>query len=290
MENSLFKEKNVLITGATGLIGSYLVRKMLKLGANVIALGRNAQKIESVFKDEIKCENFRLISMNISKSFPENIGNVHYIFHAASPISGAEIAYKPVDTIETNLSGMKNCLEFLKKQKDEKKINGKMIVFSSATVYGNPSESDSTFTEEQTNHAEQLEAIATPYSESKRMIEVLARSYYIQYGVEVVIARMGYVYGYATYKPNTAFYEFVEKALERNDIVINNSGMGKRDNIYVKDVVEGLVLIAEKGKLGEAYNISSNGEKGNYSAIDQIADIIAFCSNEMMDGKKLKLK
>ena len=69
MENSLFKEKNVLITGATGLIGSYLVRKMLKLGANVIALGRNAQKIESVFKDEIKCENFRLISMNISKSF-----------------------------------------------------------------------------------------------------------------------------------------------------------------------------------------------------------------------------
>mgnify|MGYP000848479026 FL=1 len=290
MENSLFKEKNVLITGATGLIGSYLVRKMLKLGANVIALGRNAQKIESVFKDEIKCENFRLISMNISKSFPENIGNVHYIFHAASPISGAEIAYKPVDTIETNLSGMKNCLEFLKKQKDEKKINGKMIVFSSATVYGNPSESDSTFTEEQTNHAEQLEAIATPYSESKRMIEVLARSYYIQYGVEVVIARMGYVYGYATYKPNTAFYEFVEKALERNDIVINNSGMGKRDNIYVKDVVEGLVLIAEKGKLGEAYNISSNGEKGNYSAIDQIADIIAFCSNEMMDGKKIEVK
>lgn len=51
-----------------------------------------------------------------------------------------------------------------------------------------------------------------------------------------------------------------------------------------------LVLIAEKGKLGEAYNISSNGEKGNYSAIDQIADIIAFCSNEMMDGKKIEVK
>lgn len=136
MENSLFKEKNVLITGATGLIGSYLVRKMLKLGANVIALGRNAQKIESVFKDEIKCENFRLISMNISKSFPENIGNVHYIFHAASPISGAEIAYKPVDTIETNLSGMKNCLEFLKKQKDKKKNKWKNdSVFISDSVW-----------------------------------------------------------------------------------------------------------------------------------------------------------
>lgn len=290
MDKFLLQGRRVLITGATGLIGYHLAKKLLESDVHVVAMGRNEQKLKQVFLEEIPNENLELVAFDISNPLPNTIGNVDYIFHAASPISGIEIRQKPVDTIKANLTGTQNCLEYLRHQKSENKTNGKMIIFSSATVYGNACGSDCIFSEEQTDHAEQLAAAAIFYSESKRMVEVLARAYHIQYGTDVVIARMGYVYGYAKCMPDTAFYEFIQAAIERHNILLNNSGMSKRDNIYVKDVVEGLLCIAEKGKSGEAYNISSNGERDNYSAIDQIAHMIAEYSNEITGDKDISVK
>ena len=122
------------------------------------------------------------------------------------------------------------------------------------------------------------------------MAEVMAGAYHAQYGVDVLIVRIAYVYGYAKHKPNTAFYEFINKALEGSDIVINNSGMGKRDNIYVEDVVDALLLLLQKGISGESYNISSNGDNGNFKAIDEIADIIVRVANKELAEDKIQLK
>lgn len=282
-----FADKTVLITGATGLIGSNLVEKLLDEGAHIIALGRNQKKIEDVFEKYLSNPEFSYKVANISEGIPENIGNVDYIFHAASAISGAEIKTKPVDVIEANLIGARRCLDFLKNQKEQKGILGRMIIFSSATVYGGGYDTDKPVAESETGTADTLDNGNIAYSESKRMVEVMARSYYIQYGIESVIVRIGYVYGYTKSKPNTAFYEFIGKAVEGEDITINSTGMGRRDNIYVADVVNGLMTAALSGIPGEAYNIASNGEKDNFKAIDEIAQIIAEQTNAIRGGKKI---
>jgi nucleoside-diphosphate-sugar epimerase len=271
--------KTVLVTGATGLIGSHLVERLLDENAKVVAIGRSEEKLRTVFKDSLCNNNFHYVVGNIAKKIPDEIKSADLIFHAASPISGQEIRNMPVDVIEANLMGIQNCLEYLRWQKSEKGVSGRLIVFSSVTVYGNNSEDDIKIDETDTCIAEALEADTAVYSESKRMMEVISRAYFKQYDVDSVIVRISYVYGFAEHQPNTAFYEFINKAIRGEDIVLNNSGIARRDNIYITDVVDALILLATKGKAGEAYNISSFGEKGNFKAIDEIAEIISSSVN-----------
>lgn len=270
-----YKNKKILITGATGLIGCHLTKELLKLGCKVAAMGRSIDKLKTVFADESSNDDLCFIEGNLADANLIDKSDflpwkVDYIFHAASPISGAEIRLKPVDTISANIDGIRNCLELLRRQG-----SGRLIVFSSATAYGNQFTEDVIYKEEETDKADALHTANTPYSESKRMTEVLARAYSAQYMVDSVIVRIGYVYGYSNPRPATAFYEFIGKAINGDDIVLNNSGMGRRDNIHVDDVVSGLLIVAAKGETGEAYNISSCGDLGNYSAIDEMALMIA---------------
>ncbi|MBB2182847.1 NAD(P)-dependent oxidoreductase [Lachnospiraceae bacterium MD1] len=272
-----FEGLRVLVTGATGLIGSYLVRRLLSEGAIVIATGRKEEKLKYVFKEFVENSKLILYAFNISYGIPDDLGELDYVFHAASPISGDEIKDKPVNTIEANIFGTRNCLEYIKKQGETCGKKGKVVIFSSATVYGTSLKNighDLIVNEENTDNAEVLSGLSTPYSESKRMVEVMAYAYYRQYGVDVVVSRISYVYGYIRNYPKTAFYEFINNYINNKDIVINNGGMARRDNIFVEDVINGLLLIAKNGISGEAYNISSNGEKNNYLAIDEIAEVI----------------
>lgn len=100
-----------------------------------------------------------------------------------------------------------------------------------------------------------------------------------------IIARFSYIYGPVPYMPNTAFYEFINKAERGEDITLNNSDIARRDNIYVEDAVRGVVLIAEKGISGESYNVSSNGDLGNFKAVDEMAQIISHQINETLNFK-----
>lgn len=279
----MFENKRVLVTGATGLIGSHLVKELISQKAIVIAMGRSEQKLINVFHEYLGCLNFSYVIGNIAETMPE-VGIVDFIFHAASPISGAEIRLNPVDTISANIDGTRRCLEYLRGQR-----SGRMILFSSATVYGNKFLEETSYTEAQTSQADPLHSSNSPYSESKRMIEILSRAYHAQYGVDSVIVRIGYVYGYVNPRPNTAFYEFITKAISDNDIVMNHSGMGRRDNIHVDDVVNGILMVTEHGVTGEAYNLGSNGELDNYKAIDEIAEMIVQETNLINNNGNIKL-
>ena len=280
-----FYDKRILVTGATGLIGYNLVERLLVEGAIVVATGRRIQKLYDAFGSCSCSERVILKEFDVSQEVPDEWGEFDYIFHAASPIAGKEISSKPVDVVDANVLGTRNCLERLKKQKN---VNGKLILFSSATVYGsgdNVVGEDRVVCEEDTNFAEKLDNITSAYSESKRMIEVYANSYNRQYGIDTIIVRIAYVYGYVKKFPDTAFYQFIKNVARGEDIVFKNSGMPKRDNIYVDDVINGLTLVAKFGTSGESYNISSNGEKYNYASIEDIADIIVECGN-YLTGKK----
>lgn len=281
--------KTVLVTGATGLIGSNLVFELLNnKKAKVIAAVRNIEKAEFIYKDYLSNSNLRLVCLDLTKEIDIK-DNIDIIFHTAGPIAGKIIKNNPMDVIIPNIEGLKNCLELLKRQKETVGYAGRLVVFSSATVYANKSDCDIKVSEENTNIADNIDAVNAPYSETKRMCEVFARAYGFQYGVDVVIARFAYVYGYTAVKPDTAFYEFVGEAISGNNIVFNNSGFSRRDNIYIDDAVSGVLVLGEKGKSGEAYNVSSCDDLGNFSAIDEIAEHIKNSINKLDADKNIEV-
>lgn len=286
---SRFAGKTVLITGATGLIGSHIVDKFMSMkDVNVIALGRSAGKIENGFAEYLSSNMFNYIEQDISK--PLNIPNVtiDYIFHAAGPMENKIIVNTPLDVINPNIYGTQNCLEYLRKQEIEKKVKGRIVIFSSVTIYGNISNDDIVVNEVDTAVTEKLDTTGEPYSQSKRISEVIARAYHRQYGTDIIIARFATVYGDTRFLPDTAFFEFIRKATSGKDIVINSSGAKRRDNIYIDDVISALICLIEKGKSGEAYNISSNGELGNFAAIDEIAKVVVEIANKKVNVNRAK--
>ena len=277
--------KNILITGATGLLGTHLVKRLLNIkDCTIIALGRSIEKLEEVFNGYKGDGELILMKGDVADEMPSCEKGIDYIFHAASPIAGDIIRNYPVSVIKPNILGTINCLEYLRQQKENDGRDGKMVVFSSATVYSNTSQKDCLVSEEETCIADTLDAANAPYSESKRMAEVIARSYYKQYGVQVIIARFSYLYGYRKQAPNTAFYEFINKSIRGESLLLNSNGAPKRDNIYVDDAVDGLLCLIEKGNVGESYNISSGCDMGNFAAIDEIAAAIAKAANNDIQG------
>lgn len=268
------KNKRILITGATGLIGSNLAVRLLQEGNVLFVTGRNKEKLDTTFREYLNSGQLYTIAHDASEPIPAEIKDIDFIFHAAGPMERDVVMNKPVAVLMPNIVGTINCLEYLRKQEEATGRKGRMIVFSSVTVYANLTNEDYTAVESDTTHAISLDQPYACYAESKRMVEVIAQSYKRQYDIDCIIARFSTVFGYCNNIPNTAFYEFINKALNGESIVLNGSGIPRRDNIFVDDAINGLLVLADKGISGEAYNISSGGEKGYFAAVDEIARLI----------------
>lgn len=274
-----FNDKVVLVTGATGLICSNLVFDLLSnTSARIIAVGRSIEKLNDIFS---KCDKDRICMIAQDVSIPLSIEeSVDYIFHGAGPIDSKTIKEHPYAVISPNIIGLLNCYELAKKQKANG-INCKVVVFSSATVYANRTSDDVLVTEDDTYIAEKIDSANSCYSESKRIAEVISNAMAKEMNIDTVRVRFSYVFGNTYFKPNTAFYQFVNTAMSGESISMNNSGLPRRDNIYVDDAVSGLETVALKGVSGEVYNISTNEFGGNFASIDEIANVIIECSNRI---------
>ena len=282
------KTKTFLVTGATGLIGSHIIEKLLDTeNARIIALSLTESKLKKMFGKyegggKLECIAKDMgIGFDLDSISPDS--PVDVVFHAASPISRQMFREQPVNVIRPNLIAMESILEGLVKQQRETGINGRLVVFSSIAVYGMNSECDITISEPDTQYTEGLNGVNIAYSESKRMVEVMSQAYAKQYNVDVVIARLSAVYGATPYPPDIPIYEFINNAFQNEDIRLKSSGLPKRDNIYIDDTVSAIFAILEKGKTAEAYNVGGNLE--NFVPYDEIAEIIAEVSSKELSNK-----
>lgn len=286
-----FIGKQIMVTGATGLIGRRLVQNLLKIDSvHVLAVSRDLNRLKLCFADHLLNPKLSFLVHDVSIPFSSDLITFDFIFHAGSPQEANIINNSPVDTINANLLGTINCLNILKKQKECKKVEGRFILFSSITIYGNISAKKIRVKETDTQITESLDSNKAPYSQSKRMTEVIAKAYSKQFGIDIVISRLSTVYGYSVIKTNTAFFEFLKNGLSGKDIYIQNASHPRRDNIFLDDAVSGLITVAIRGKKDEVYNISSNGELGNFLAVDEIAIMISKEINKRADTFKKKIK
>jgi nucleoside-diphosphate-sugar epimerase len=281
--------KTILVTGATGLIGSNLTHALMDIkDITVIALSRSSEKLKACFGCYDHHENFMQVKHDIVHPIQLDCPPIDYIFHAAGPQERAVIENHPMQVIGANIQGTINCLDFLRQQKNASNINGRLILFSSVTVYGNNTNQDMVVSEHDTHITSGLDAFGATYAESKRLSEVICQSYYKEHMVDYVVARLSTIYGDSKHKTDTAFFEFISDALNGQSLTVNSNNLPRRDNLYIDDAITGLLTIAIKGSVGEAYNLSSNGDLGNFLAVDEIAQKITDITNKDFD-KELSL-
>ena len=267
------ENKSILVTGATGIIGTTIVKMILEKTqtTKVFALIRNKDKAETVFKNYTQ-QNQRLffVCADVTQAI-EIKDSIDYIIHAASETSSKAFVNAPVETIATALNGTKNVLELAKEQK----VKG-LVYLSSMEVYGSP-ETDEKITE---NHGTNLltTEVRTSYPESKRMCESLCASYASEYKVPAKIVRLTQTFGPGiNYNDSRVFAEFARCAIEKRPIVLHTKGETKRNYLYTVDAATAILTVLVKGAIGEAYNAAN---ELTYCTIYEMAQLVAsHCTN-----------
>lgn len=264
-------KKNILITGANGLIASYLVDSLMYLNLfknykiEVFALCRTKEKAEKRFKEYLDKINFHLIIQDVC--FPLNSEiKFNYIIHAACNAHPLAYSQNPIGVINSNIVGTTNLLNFILKHKAER-----FLFVSSSEVYGdNPQVNE--FFEDSFGKINSMNSRSC-YSESKRMAETICASYSSQYGIDFVSVRPGFIYGATITEDNSrADAQFLRNVLNKEDIVMKSKGEQIRSYCYVADCTTAIFTILLKGKNGEAYNISDNNIK---VSIKEFAETLA---------------
>lgn len=249
--------KTVLITGASGMLGSCLADAIMLwnrergLSCRVIALGRNEDRLKDRFHNYIADSDFEYMAHDVCRPLDKMSETADYIIHAASNADPANMARYPVDTLLANVIGTKNLIEYGLAHGMER-----FLFVSSGEVYGQPNENREDFSEEYCGPLD-LGSPRSCYPEGKRAAEVLCQSYAGQYGADVVIARPCHLFGPTMSRSDSrAVAEFIWSAVDGGDIVLKSDGNRERSHCYVVDAAAAILLILGKGKAGNTYNIA----------------------------------
>lgn len=247
--------KTVLVTGATGLIGSILVKALLccnrmrNANIKIKALARSEKKAKSVFQRLLQLDELELIYADITEPI-EIDGEIDYIIHGASVTNSKLMVTEPVETIRTTMDGTYNILKLAA----DKKVKG-MVYLSSMEAYGSPDPTLERVTEKDLGYIDCLN-VRSCYSEGKRMAECLCASFAHEYGVPVRIARLAQTFGAGVgYGETRVFAQFARSYIEGKNIVLHTKGESTGNYCYTADCIRALIFILIYGEQGEAYTV-----------------------------------
>lgn len=261
------RDKSFLITGATGLIGSVMVKCLLslnrqrQLNIKIFAVIRNFEKARQVFGDEF--DKIEFVENELNQITQEIIKEkVDYIVHLASPTASIYFVDNPVETLKTAFEGTASVLEYAK----DAHVKA-MVYASSLEVYGS-NHTDEWLNESFQGYVNPME-VRSSYNVGKRACECLCHAYAKEYGVNVLIARMTQTFGAGVdYNDNRVFAQFARKVIKGENIELHTKGDTCRMYCYTIDAVYAMLYLLLKGEKGEAYNIAN---KDSYISIRDMA-------------------
>lgn len=255
-----FKNKTVLVSGANGMLPSYMVETLLYLNENrgygikVIALVRNLEKAKRVFEEYVNDRNLEFLVQDVTKPV-HYIGEVHYIVHAASQAAPSYYGVDPVGTFTANTVGTLNLLELAK----EKQVEG-FLYFSTGAIYGNIEGEKVLLDEKMAGNVNTLE-VRNCYAESKRAGENACVCYHYQYHVQTKIVRIFHTFGpKVNLNDGRVFSDFCKNIINNENIVLKSDGSAKRSFLYVADAVIAYFKILLEGEPATAYNVGGDEE------------------------------
>ena len=265
----MIKNKNILITGAAGFIGSNLLEKLLNEDNFILIIDNfndyysgKEEQLYKILENYSFKKDYDIIKGDlINKTIFQVINyEIDIIFHLAAQASVLYSIDNAIEISNNNINSTVNVYEYALNQDVEK-----IIYASSSSVYGNP-----LYTPVDEDHPKNP---ISPYAVSKLCGEIYANYYYRQYHLPVIILRFYTVYG-PRGRPDMAIRKFFDLINKNKEIIIYGDGEQLRDFIYVSDIVNGLILAAEnKESNGEIFNLGNSNPISINDLVDKIYNI-----------------
>jgi CDP-glucose 4,6-dehydratase len=261
--------KPVLVTGATGLVGCHLVSALLGSGAEVAVLLRDHDRRSELFRsgniEHVAVTGGELESMaDVERALAESGASV--VFHLGAQTLVGVGLNAPLLTFESNVRGTYNVLEACRRQS---RTVEHVVVASSDKAYG---QSDHPYTEDDPLRA------SSPYDVSKAAGDLIAQSYHATYGLRVGIVRCGNIYGGGDLNWSRIVPGTIRSFLKSEPPEIRSDGTYVRDYIYVADVVDAYLAVAEAldrpDVSGQAFNFASGAQVSVLEMVKAIAKLM----------------
>jgi CDP-glucose 4,6-dehydratase len=271
-----WKDRRVFVTGATGMVGAWLVKDLIARGAYVVALVLDTDPKSELYRSgdvnrisvvNGNLEDFRTLERAI------NAFEVDTVFHlGAQAIVG--VAHRaPLPTLETNVRGTWNLLEACRHHRE---LVERVVIASSDKAYG---------AQPKLPYTEDMPVAGMhPYEVSKSAADLIARAYYHTYGLRVGIARCGNVFGGGDLNWSRIVPGTIRSFLRGERPVVRSDGSYVRDYFYVKDAARAYLRVGERlgdpQVAGEAFNFSNESPR---TVLDLVAAI-----QKLMDASRLE--
>lgn len=267
---------NVLITGATGLVGSLVARTLLehnltsdsKHRISVHVLARSAEKLNDMLGEYSEEDGLVNHIGDLNNVLDLDIP-ADYIIHSAAPTASSFFMSHPVETFDAIVNGTKNMLEVARKNNSQS-----FIYVSSMEVYGMGNSQEGTdhlLTEDEVGYINPV-SVRSCYSEGKRAAENICVAYAHEYNVPARIVRLAQTFGPGIPRNDVRlFASLTRSAIAGENFVMKTTGASSRMYAYTSDAVSAILTVLLKGENGTAYNVAN---PATYSTIRHMADMV----------------
>jgi dTDP-glucose 4,6-dehydratase len=298
--------RRLLVTGGAGFIGSCFVRDRLarRDGTQIVVLDKltyagNRANLGPAQSDPEQAARLRFVVGDIAdpQVVAPLVADVDAVVNFAAESHVDRSILEPVDFLRTDVMGVHVLLEACRTEQararaGERAAAPRMLQVSTDEVYGSVETGESA-------EQDRLEP-RSPYSAAKAAGELLARSYFVTYGLDVVITRGSNTYG-PYHHPEKLIPLFITNAIDNQQLPLYGDGMQRRDWLYVADHAGAIGHVLEHGESGEVYNIPAANERTNrevvtallerlgkpWSLVRRVADRPGHDRRYAMDGAKL---
>jgi CDP-glucose 4,6-dehydratase len=261
-----WRERKVFVTGATGLVGSWLAKELVQQGASVVALIRDMNPQSELLRSQT-IRDLTVVNgcledyATLERAISEN--EIEIVFHlAAQPLVGVACR-SPFLTFESNIRGTYNLLEVCRIHSN---LVNRLVIASSDKAYGESSSLP--YTEDMPLQGQ------FPYEVSKSCADLLAHSYFSTYHLPVAIARCGNIYGGGDLNWSRLIPGTIRALLHNQAPEIRSDGSYVRDYIYIQDVIRAYMRLAENLNSPEIAGHAFNFSPEHPSSVMEIVNLI----------------